>query len=103
MLDIKAAPHCRVGGALNLAVGFNQVISTQIMFNQIPPAGADGSFNPSLQRLERFPAIPPPAGGGWFNPNPCFPLLSAQAGVEPSTTCRWWDSRVIFLCPVGRA
>src|SRR5262245_4874564 len=35
-----------------------------IMFNRIPPAEAGGSFNPSLQELERFPAIPPTAGDG---------------------------------------
>src|SRR5262245_35483238 len=65
-------------------------ISTQIMFNQIPPAGAGGLFNPSLQGLKIFPEShhrqvadcsipatvfrcrtrelglnnPPPAGGG---------------------------------------
>src|SRR5215510_14790191 len=44
-------------------------ISTQIMFNRIPPAGAGGSFNPSLQGLGRFPRIPPPAGGGSFKSN----------------------------------
>jgi len=30
--------------------------------------------------------------GGLFNPNLCFPLSSARAGIEQSTTCRWWDS-----------
>ena len=77
---------------LNLAVGFNPLVSTQIMFNRIPPAGAGGSFNPSLQGLEGFPRIPPPAGGGSFKSNLLAQQRKTEVGIERSTTCRWWDS-----------
>jgi len=78
---------------LKLAVGFNPLVSTQIMFNRIPPAGAGGSFNPSLQGLGRFPKIPPPAGGGSFKSNLRALQRKTKVGIERSTTCWWWDSR----------
>src|SRR5262247_4078962 len=37
------------------------------------------------------------AAGGLFIPSLCFPLLSAQAGIERSTGCRRWDSRVFSV------
>jgi hypothetical protein len=65
--------------------------------------------------------IPPPAGGGSFKPSlPHRPALfeshhrqvvdasnpactaSPEVGLEPSTTCRWWDSGG-YACVVGWA
>src|SRR5262245_54678613 len=82
------------------------LVSTQIMFNQILPAGAGRSFNPSLQGLKRFPeshhrqvvdcsilthAIdsekqwlglnnPPPAGGG---------IRKTRTCVDTNDTSSW--------------
>jgi len=45
-------------------VGFNPLVSTQIMFNQIPPAGAGGSFNPSLPETGKISRNP--TTGRWW-------------------------------------
>jgi hypothetical protein len=43
--------------------------------------------------------IPPAEAGGYFNPD----LRPRQAGLEQSTTCRWWDSEKFKPVFVGRA
>src|SRR5262245_2019600 len=83
--------------AIEFSRGFQPI---GIYTNYVQPNPTGGSrwiVQSQTTRTGKLPRIPPPAGGGWFNPNPCFPLLSSQVGIEPSTTCRWWDSGV-FLC-----
>src|SRR5215510_14790190 len=100
---------------MNLAVGFNPLVSTQIMFNRIPPAGAGGSFNPSLQYLHKLcstesrrrepvdrsiPAYniytnyvqPNPTGGSrWIVQSQ--PTRTGKIPQNP-TTGRWWIVQV---------
>src|SRR5262245_54313971 len=52
---------------------------------------------PHLPRTGKIPRIPPAVAGGWFSPALCFPLLGAQVGIERSTGCRRWDSRVFLV------
>src|SRR5262245_14086893 len=58
----------------------------------IPPPAGGGWFNPDLQDTQEYSGIPPPAGGGWFNPDLRAQQRKTRVGIEPSTTCRWWDS-----------
>src|SRR5215470_12604812 len=75
---------------------------TQVLALLIPPAAAGGWFTPSLPKTRKIPTIPPAAAGGWFIPRLCFPLLSAEVGIERSTGCRRWDSRVFSVsCRLG--
>src|SRR5262245_12056930 len=67
------------------------------MFTRIPPAAAGGRFSLNLPRTGKIPRIPPAAAGGSFSPALCFPLLGAQVGIERSTGCRRWDSRVFLV------
>src|SRR5262245_33737148 len=72
-------------------------VSTHVMFTRIPSAAAGGSFSHNLPRTRKIPGIPPAAAGGSFSPALCFPLLGAQVGIERSTGCRRWDSRVFLV------
>src|SRR5262245_49559067 len=48
------------------------------MFNQIPPAVAGGSFNPSLPGTGKIRGFPPPAGGGI----PEYSYVSCRSGLN---------------------
>src|SRR5262245_23143931 len=72
-------------------------VSTHVMFTRIPPAAAGGRFSLYLPRTGKIPRIPPTEAGGSFSPALCFPLLGAQVGIERSTGCRRWDSRVFLV------
>jgi len=114
----------RLGGTLEISGWRNSSVSKEITLNRIPPAEAGGSFIPSLQKIGKIPRIPPaeaggsfipslqkigkipripPAeAGGSFIPSFCFPLLSAQVGIERSTGFRRWDSRAFSVsCRAG--
>src|SRR5215510_2123778 len=92
--DVSAVLNKMIGGR---SANCPAKVSTHVMFTRIPPAAAGGSFSLNLPRTGKIPRIPPAAAGGSFSPALCFPLLGAQVGIERSTGCRRWDSRVFLV------
>ncbi|MGH9846588.1 MAG: ATP-binding protein, partial [Blastocatellia bacterium] len=68
----------RAGGAADIS----PLVSTQIMFNRIPPAEAGGSFNPGLPKTGKDPRIPPAGAGGLFNPG--LPKTGKDPRIPPA-------------------
>src|SRR5262245_51295958 len=61
-----------------------------------------GGFSHWYLHKFRLSGIPPPAGGGWFNPDLRAQQRKTRVGIEPSTTCRWWDSGMFSIsCRLG--
>jgi hypothetical protein len=80
--------------------------------SEIPPTGVGGWFRSNLQ-TDRPPSFKNSTNGSWwivqiqpihveahhetvvfFMRSAC---LASETGSEPSTNCRWWDSRTRFV------